>query len=742
VLVANMSLTEIAGITLGNSTTHGCSGFSGSVGRLGFPGICLQDAENGVRTGNLVNGYASQLSIGASWNRSLAYERALYLGKEFKGKSINVLLGPVVGPLGRVAKGGRNWEGFSNDPYLAGRLAAPTVSGLQRSVIACVKHAIANEQETNRQPFLVGFVPGLGQAVSSNVDDQTLHELYLWPLYDALRAGAGSVMCSYNRLNNSYACQNSKLMNGLLKQELGFQGFVVSDWWATQTGIAANKAGLDLVMPRPYHLSVSSLVMAINNGSLNASRLEDQATRILAAWYRFAPFQTPGIDNFASTDVRNPDADSVLQQSAIEGHVLVKNINKILPLNGDLETLSLFGHDAAGGINTSAGGQFLWEYGMANSQTYISGKGFGPIQYARAFAESYLNAFSGPEIALNGTLLSGGGSGAITPTSSTSPFDAIAQQCDRSGTTLHYNFASQNPIVQAPNDPCIVSINAQSSETWDRSGLSDDYSDRLVINVASQCSHTIVVIHNAGVRLVDAWIDHPNVTAVIFAHAPGQESGNALVDILYGRQSPSGRLPYTVAKDETDYGPLLSPTLPTSEGGQSKLYPQSDFSEGLFIDYRYFSKQGIAPRFPFGFGLTYSNFTYSAFTISKNSGVSTAVLPPDAGNASIPQGGLASLFDIVATASINVTNVGNVAAAEVAQLYVGVAGSSVSQVLRGFDKHLLQPGHTAAFVFPLTRRDLSVWDVGIQQWRLRSGPHHLMAGRNVQDIEAELELNL
>lgn len=180
------------------SNTRGCSGFTGSVSRLGFPGICLNDAESGVRVANaLVNGYPAQISVGASWNKTLAFERAKFLGAEFKAIGVNVALGPVVGPLGRIAKGGRNWEGFSNDPYLAGSLVDPTVRGLQMSVIACVKHFIANEQETSRNPFLAGYLALIGinlnNSVSSNVDDRTMHELYLWPFYDAVKAGAGSM---------------------------------------------------------------------------------------------------------------------------------------------------------------------------------------------------------------------------------------------------------------------------------------------------------------------------------------------------------------------------------------------------------------------------------------------------------------------------------------------------------------------------------------------------------------------
>jgi beta-glucosidase len=220
---------------------NGCSGVTGSVPRLNWPGLCLADAGNGLRNTDFVNAWPSGFQVGASWNRDLTYQRRLHMGGEFKTKGVHVALGPVVGPLGRVARGGRNWEGFNNDrelawtylgsktynhaAYLCGVLAADTVRGIQDAgVTASVKHIIGNEQETNRR--LIGNV----EAVSSNIDDKTIHELYLWPFQDAVKAGAACAMGSYNRVNNFYGCQNSKVLNGLLKTELGFEGFVVSDW--------------------------------------------------------------------------------------------------------------------------------------------------------------------------------------------------------------------------------------------------------------------------------------------------------------------------------------------------------------------------------------------------------------------------------------------------------------------------------------------------------------------------------
>jgi len=492
----------------------------------------------------------------------------------------------VIGPLGRIATGGRNWEGFSNDPYLAGALVGPTITAMQESVIACVKHLIANEQESNRLPFLGGIIPLLGvQSMSSNLDDRTTHELYLWPFYDAMRAEPGSVMCSYNKVNGSQGCQNSKVMNGLLKQELGFRGFIVSDWNAVQTGIAANNAGLDMVMPSSRQLTPSLLAAAVANGSVESARLDDQATRILAAWYRYAHRQTPSIDGTANVDARDPASASTLLQSAVEGQVLVKNVNNTLPLKKP-RYLNLFGYDAVGGINGTSAGALdaqLVQFGLANTQAYTNGKRWGIVDLLASFGSVLPQPYSGPTVALNGTLLTGGGSGAVTPAASVSPFDAFQRQARIDGTTLHHDFVSTTPNVKYATAPCIVFINAQSSESWDRSSLFDDYSDGLVLHVASQCSNTIVSIHNAGPRIVEAWIDHPKVTAVIFAHTPGQESGNALVEVIYGKQSPSGRLPYTLAKQESDYGALLKPTLADEK---NPLFPQSDFTEGLNIDVR------------------------------------------------------------------------------------------------------------------------------------------------------------
>ncbi|KAL2835955.1 glycoside hydrolase family 3 C-terminal domain-containing protein [Aspergillus pseudodeflectus] len=184
-------------------------------------------------------------------------------------------------------------------------------------------------------------------------------------------------------------------------------------------------------------------------------------------------------------------------------------------------------------------------------------------------------------IAYNGTIISGGGSGATSLSTFLSPFDALIIQADKDDTQLYWDFHSSDPVVVGCSDACIVFGNAPSTEAVDRGGLRDEYTDNLILNVARKCSNTIVVLHNAGPRLVDPWVQHPNVTAVILAHLPGQETGKALVSLLYGKVNFSGKIPYTLAKNELDYGALLNPDLPA---GGFINFPQSNFSEGVYID--------------------------------------------------------------------------------------------------------------------------------------------------------------
>lgn len=297
------------------------------------------------------------------------------MGQEYSDKGIDVQLGPVAGPLGRSPEGGRNWEGFSPDPALTGMLMAETIKGIQDAgVVATAKHIIANEQEHFRQVSEAkdyGF--NISDTVSSNVDDKTMHEMYLWPFADAVRAGVGAVMCSYNQINNSYGCQNSHLLNKLLKDELGFQGFVMTDWGAHHSGVESTLAGTDMSMPGDISFTDgmsyfgTNLTVGVLNGTVPEWRVNDMAVRIMSAYYKVGRDRQRTPPNFSSwtyddysyahyavkegwkqvnkhVDVQR-DHYEIIRKVGEASTVLLKNKGS-LPLTGDERNVAILGEDA------------------------------------------------------------------------------------------------------------------------------------------------------------------------------------------------------------------------------------------------------------------------------------------------------------------------------------------------------------------------------------------------------------
>jgi beta-glucosidase len=433
----------------------------------------------------------------------------------------------------------------------------------------------------------------------------------------------------------------------------------------------------------------------------------------MATWYYLdqdSTFKNPGVGMPSSISgahqaviATSQAAKSVLLQSAIEGHVLVKNQNNVLPLKSP-KLISVFGYDA-----------------------------YSPMSYTLATSFSFPTG-TRSDLYQNGTLYTGGGSGANSPAYIDSPIEAIQRRAYQDGASVLWDFTSEKPTVDYVSDVCLVFINAFATEGADREALSDAHSDSIVTNVANSCANTIVVVHSAGIRTIESWENHANVTGIIFAHLPGQDTGRALVDILYGDANPSGRLPYTVAKKESDYGSLLEPSEPE---GNYEYFPQSDFSEGVYIDYRAFDKNGIEPQYAFGYGLSYTTFGYSNLKVSKTS-ASLTLYPAQA---SILPGGNPRLFDPLVKVSATVKNTGSVDGQEVAQLYVGIPNGPVRQ-LRGFEKVLIKSGGSTTVTFSLTRRDLSTWDTDAQQWLLQRGTYQIYVGRNSRDLPLTATLTI
>lgn len=351
--------------------------------RFLFHYTCLDCDTVLTSSGDYASGFPAGLNVGATWDRKLAYLRGKAMGQEFNDKGIDVQLGPVAGPLGRSPEGGRNWEGFSPDPALTGVLFAETIKGIQDAgVVATAKHFIANEQEHFRQVSEAadyGF--NISDTLSSNVDDKTMHELYLWPFADAIRAGVGAVMCSYNQINNSYGCQNSHTLNKLLKHELGFQGFVMTDWGAHHSGVSSTLAGTDMSMPGDVTFTDGmsffggNLTVAVLNGTVPEWRVDDMAVRIMSAFYKvgrdhqrippnFSSWTTDeyGYAHFAVKDgwkkvnerinVQRNHSE-IIREVGRASAVLLKNKGS-LPLTGDEGYVGILGEDAGsnpGGAN-------------------------------------------------------------------------------------------------------------------------------------------------------------------------------------------------------------------------------------------------------------------------------------------------------------------------------------------------------------------------------------------------------
>ncbi|RYP47045.1 hypothetical protein DL768_006840 [Monosporascus sp. mg162] len=744
--VSRLNLTQKVGLTTGMVYGLSCNGNIAPIPSINFSGLCLADGPVSVRIADLATVFPAGLTAAATWDRNLIHERGRALGAEFRGKGAQVHLGPSAGALGRHPLGGRNWESFSPDPYLTGIAMDYTIGGIQEmGVQACAKHYIGNEQETQRSNTFSG--DGVEtQAISSNIDDRTMHELYLWPFANAVRSGVASVMCSYNRVNQTYACENSKLQNGLLKGELGFQGYIVSDWFATHSGVASVKAGLDMTMPGPLDnpsatISPSpsylggNLTEAIRNGTLDESKIDDMARRVLAPYFFLLQDEDfPSIDpstgyvfartynypdeylSLAGMDPNNPppardvrgEHAEVVRKVAAAGIVLLKNWNNTLPLKSP-KLVGVFGNGAAD---------------MTEGLTF-TGDDSGPW---------------GPNI---GALSVGGGSGAGRHTRLISPLYAIRNRTESTGGRVQY-LLDNNAIVHGDftsiyptPDVCLVFLKTWAREGTDRLSFENDWDSTAVVeNVARRCPSTVVVTHSGGVNTMP-WAENPNVTAILAAHYPGEENGNSIVDVLYGDVNPSGRLPYTIPKQPSDYDfPIVNITGPRALDSSAW---QADFTEGLLIDYRHFDAKNITPLYEFGYGLSYTTFELDRDVKLTKKAHGIAAYPAPA-NGSYP-GGNPSLWEEVASVTATVKNTGNVAGAQVVQLYVSlpqerVPSNTPVQVLRGFEKVVLNPAQSKPVKLSIMRRDLSFWNTTAQDWEIPAGTIRFGLGFSSRDIKS------
>ncbi|KAK4688340.1 beta-glucosidase, partial [Tremellales sp. Uapishka_1] len=705
--LANWTLEQKVSLTTGVGWENGrCVGNIGPVPEQGFTGLCLQDSPSGVRLNDRTSSFPAGINAASTFDKDLMYKRGHAMGMEHRGKGVNVALGPMTN-MGRVAAGGRNWEGFGGDPYLSGWATEMTVRGLQDAgVQACVKHYIGNEQERNRTTS------------SSNIADRTVREIYSHPFLKAVQANVAAVMCSYNLVNSSWACQNNYTMNHILKGDFGFQGYITSDWGAQHSGVLSANTGLDMTMPGDIDLGSgtsywgSNLTAAVHNGSVSTARLDDMAQRILAAWYLLGQeknYTSVSFDSFRRLGSNNSHVDvqgdhwKLIKHIGAASTVLLKNLNSALPLSKP-RSIALIG-------------------------SHMGPSSLGPNGYSDRGG-------------LDGTLAMGWGSGSCDFPYLIDPITALSYRARRDHTDLSwmlddFDLDAANTTAQGA-EYAIVGIASDSGEGYitvdgnegDRNNLTAwKGGDDLVLAVAAVNAKTIVVVHSVGPMLVEKWIDHPNVTAVLWAGIPGQESGNALVEVLYGAYNPSGRLPYTIAKERSDYPADI---IYVNASGPAE--PQVNYTEGLNIDYRHFLSANLTPRFEFGFGLSYTQFQYGSVAVSEISGGKRGVVV----NATDKVGSFLAewLQKPRWKVSASIKNIGPVDGCEIPQLYLVYpkAAGEPPRVLRDFTRVNLQPNATCTVEFHLSRYDVSIWNVVKQKWTVPEGEYGVVVAKSSMDV--------
>ncbi|KAI6877478.1 hypothetical protein KC360_g9144 [Hortaea werneckii] len=672
-----------------------------------------KDGFAGMNSHYFVSGFPMGNALAMTWDRQHCLDEAKASGREFylmgynliNGQCLNFtafmyrsdsMTGPVASPLGRTPYGGRLPEGFSPDPYLTGVYMGKAVEGMNSAGVVTVgRHLIMNEQETNRSS---------GTHYSSNADDKTIHELYMWPFADAVRAGMGAVMCAMNRVNGTLSCENSKLLNGLLKEELGFPGLVMPDVNSQSTSYGSANAGLDFGSSSYWTAEIFE--DGIANGSISEARLNDMAVRNTIGYF-FA-----GLDDgkqpevAATTEYREVRADhaKLIRMIGADSLALLKNTKTGgggLPLERPL-SISIFGAHAGPAM---AGPNFAFSVQGTTSDVYqghlTSAIGSGALSnsyLATPFQALSLRAASDGSMfrwIMNDTYTEESSSGipseatdgnapGMGNNSSSSGSDSLdstsnglSSDSNNSSTTMTtggmpggnggagggavMDFGSGTTVTPSianyasDSEVCLVFLNSWSGEGGDRGELSNADQDSLVLSVASNCNNTVVVINTSGPRILDQWIENDNITAVLYGGYLGQESGNAIVDVLYGDVNPSAKLAHTIAMNASDYPVEICHTA------------ECDFAEGVDIDYRYFDANNISVRYPFGHGLSYTSFEYSDVLVEKSNQTAMSAKFPTGRTG---PGGKQDLFDEVASVSLTLGNVGSKEGTEVAQLYV------------------------------------------------------------------------
>ncbi len=695
-LLKRMTLEEKATMLSGSGWME-----SAPIERLGIPAIKMADGPMGVRswagssaiTNSSANpvkvettSFPSGVAMAATWDTALVQREGRAIAQEVKALGRDMILGPTVN-INRVPLWGRNFEGYGEDPYLAGQLAVAYVRGVQgEGVIPSVKHFDANNEEFERH------------RIDAMIDERTLHEIYLPAFKAAVQQGdAWAVMSCYNKVNGTHCAESDYLLTDILKKEFGFKGFVVSDWGSTYSTAPTVNAGMDLEMPGgpPMKaflalprateqgssggwLTADKVLDEVKAGHISEAKLNDNVGRILRVILLSGIMDSP---RTALGDVDTPEQQKVARDGATEGIVLLKNQGSLLPLDpSKIHSIAVIGPNAL--------------------------------------------------VARTG----GGGSSLVRPKYAISPLDGIKK---RAGTSIQITSAlgvgmeGEDPAHDTPEvraadlkaatdaaakaDVAIVVVgryNKLESEGFDVKTMDlPAGQDDLIAAVEKANPHTIVVLNTGDPVTMTKWLE--TTPALLDMWYGGQEGGNALASILFGDANPSGKLTVSMPKK-------------FEESPAAKNYPgknlEVNYAEGIYVGYRYYDTKNVEPQFPFGFGLSYTTFEYSDLKLGT-----------------IERTGIGGRWEL----SLKVRNTGSRAGAEVVQLYVHDGHAKIDRPaheLKAFSRVELKPGESQTVQFKLDNSAFEYWSPQTKEWTMGSGPFEVQVGASSRDIRLQVEV--
>ena len=608
--------------------------------KYGIPSLFMCDGPHGLRKqedaadmlgvnkSRPATCFPAEVTSAGSWNPELLTEIGAAIGEEAKEQGVGLVLGPGAN-LKRNPLCGRNFEYFSEDPYLAGKLAAGFIRGAEaQGVGTSLKHFAANSQELSR------FTS------DSVMDGRTLRELYLTAFEIAVKEGKPStVMCAYPKLNGTHCSDHKELLTDILRTEWGFDGMVVTDWGAMNDRIEGFRAGCDLNMPGGSDYMEKEVLQAVKDGTLPERCVDDSARRVLKLVFRAA-------ETLSKKAACDYDAHHALaKRAAAEGAVLLKNESSILPLQPGAK-IAVIG-------------------AMAKELRY-----------------------------------QGAGSSHINPTKLPQPLELLpgavyALGCDEKGSTTDALLQEvQNAARKAETVVVFAGLPAQcESEGFDRDNLKMPEGHRKMIETAAQANPNIVVVLLCGSVVECPWAE--KVKAILYMGLPGQAGGEVIADLLYGRANPGGKL--------AESWPYRYEDVPSS--GIYGKTTDALYQEGVYVGYRYYDKAGVPVRWPFGYGLSYTEFAYSDLTVEDD------------------------------TVTVAVRNTGKRAGAEVVQLYLAAPQEGLHRPVRelkGFQKVHLQPGESETVRFTLIDRNFAVWQDG---WKVPGGTYTVCIGGLTAEIK-------